>query len=103
MKRTPAVIDKNGTGSKINSFMKKQNLQPRDIQYYLGLTCVQTVYRWLDGINIPTVDNLYALSQLFDINVDEMLAGNRKRKPGMYLWRMKYRIILYEETFYETI
>ena len=99
MKKDMAVIDKKGTGYKISNFMKKQNLRPADIQNYLGLTCVQTVYRWLDGINIPTVDNLYALSQLFGVKMDDMVAGNRKRKAAQYLYRMKHRIIVYDKTF----
>ena len=28
---------------------------------------------------MPTVDNLYALSELFQVSMDEMLCGNRKR------------------------
>lgn len=72
------VIDKKRTAERIKSFMRYNRLKPTDIQHYLGLTCVQTVYRWLDGVNIPSVDNLYALSQLFGVMVDDMLAGHRR-------------------------
>lgn len=72
------VIDKKQTAERLKSFMRYHNLKPADIQSYLGLACVQTVYRWFDGINIPSIDNLYALSQLFGVKVDDMLAGDRK-------------------------
>lgn len=72
------VIDKKRTAERIKLFMYCNCLKPADIQKYLGLTCVQTVYRWLDGINIPSIDNLYALSQLFGVKIDDMLAGDRK-------------------------
>lgn len=28
---------------------------------------------------MPTIDNLYALSELFQIPIDEMVCGNRKK------------------------
>lgn len=70
------TIDRTRTGKRILFWMKINNLTPRDIQNYLSLSCVQTVYRWLDGSNIPTIDNLYALSRLFRINVNAMIVGD---------------------------
>ena len=60
--------------------MDRANLKPADIQRYLGLTCVQTVYRWLDGTNIPTIDHLYALSCLLGVRVDDMIIEVKKEK-----------------------
>ena len=57
--------------------MDARGLSAKDVQEYLGLGCVQSVYRWLDGINMPTIDNLYALSELFQLPIDEMVRGNR--------------------------
>lgn len=76
--KTPPIIDKIGTATKIRYLMEQNCLKPTDIQSYLGLTCVQTVYRWLEGINIPAIDNLYSLSQLFGVKIDDMIAGNRE-------------------------
>ena len=59
------VIDKKKTAERISAIMKVYGKTPADIQNYLKLSCVQTVYRWLEGVNIPSIDNLYALSQLF--------------------------------------
>ena len=55
--------------------MEKRGMSPADIQIYLDLSCVQTVYRWLDGTNIPSVDNLYALSCLLRVDMDRLVAG----------------------------
>ena len=46
--------------------MKQQNITVKQIQEYLNLSCVQGIYHWLDGTSMPTVDNLYALSELFE-------------------------------------
>ena len=72
------VIDKRRTAKYIRFFMYCAGLKPTDLQEYLGLTCVQTVYRWLDGTNIPSIDNLYALSRLFGVKIDDMLAEEGK-------------------------
>lgn len=67
------VIDPRATAKKIRWYMERAGLKPTDIQRYLRLSCVQTVYRWLDGTNIPTVDHLYALSRIFRIRTDDMI------------------------------
>lgn len=58
--------------------MDKRDLAVKDVQHYLGLGSVQSVYHWLNGVSLPSVDHLYALSQLFQVPVDEMLCGNRR-------------------------
>lgn len=70
-------IDKRETGIKLRRIMDKQGITVKDVQRYLGLGSVQSVYHWLNGISMPTVDNLYALSELFGVSVDAMLCGNR--------------------------
>lgn len=38
---------------------------------------MQSVYRWTDGINMPSLDNLYALSELLQVPIDAIVSGNR--------------------------
>ena len=72
------TIDKRATGINLRKLMDERDVTAKDVQQYLGLGCVQSVYRWLDGISMPTVDNLYALSELFRIPIDAIVCGNRK-------------------------
>ena len=71
------LINKRETGINLRRFMDKRGLTAKDVQEYLGLGCVQSVYRWIDGINMPTIDNLYALSELFQVPIDAIVRGNR--------------------------
>ena len=71
------LINKRETGVNLRRIMDMRGITPKDVQEYLGLGCVQSVYRWLDGINVPTVDNLYALSELFHVPMDALVCGNR--------------------------
>lgn len=32
---------------------------------------------WLNGLSMPTIDNLYALSELFQMPIDDLVCGNR--------------------------
>ncbi len=76
------VIDKKATGVNIRRTMDKNNYSVRDLQAHLGLNSLQSIYHWLNGICLPTVDNLYALSGLFHTPVDDLLCGSRPSYTG---------------------
>ena len=71
------LINKQETGVNLRRIMDMRGIAPKDVQEYLGLGCVQSVYRWIDGVNMPTIDNLYALSELFQVPIDAIVRGNR--------------------------
>lgn len=75
------TIDKKRTGMHLRRIMDERGLSVKDVQQYLGLGSVQSVYHWLNGLSMPTIDNLYALSELFQMSVDDMLCGNRRYVP----------------------
>lgn len=97
MKRKYPVIDIYRTGQNIKKIMQLKGLTVKDIQEYLELSTPQSIYHWFDGRNLPTLDNLYALSDLFHLPVDILLKGNRKFKyePGEEAFY--YRTITYYE------
>ena len=72
------IINLKETGINLRRTMDKRGITPKDIKEYLNLTSVQSVYNWCSGINMPTIDNLYALSQWFGIPIDAIICGNRK-------------------------
>lgn len=96
------IINKQCTAQKIKSFMVRNNLKPTDIQSYLNLTCVQTVYRWLEGVNIPTIDHLYALSQLFKVKIDDLIVGSRSNSSSIRADGLKHRLVAYYDSQHGT-
>lgn len=66
-------IDTYATGKRIESFMKSQELSVSEVQHFLGLSAPQAVYKWLQGKNLPSIDNLLALSKLFATSIDEII------------------------------
>ena len=71
------LINKRETGVNLRRIMDMRGVTPKDVQEYLGLGCVQSVYRWVDGVNMLTIDNLYALSELLQVPIDAIVCGNR--------------------------
>ncbi len=78
MKMQYPVIDITKTGQNIKWLMQLKGFTVKDIQEFLGLSAPQSIYHWFDGRNLPTIDNLYALSELFQVPIDAMLVGNRR-------------------------
>lgn len=60
--------------------MRMKGLTVKDVQEYLKLSAPQSIYHWFAGRNLPTVDNLYALSELFCVPMDMLVCGNRKKE-----------------------
>ena len=74
------IIDRKRTGIRLRRIMDERGLSVKDVQQYLELGSVQSVYHWLNGLSMPTIDNLYALSELFQMPIDDLVCGNRDRK-----------------------
>ena len=72
------TINLKETGINLRRIMDKRGITPKDIKEFLNLGSIQTVYNWCNGLNMPTIDNLYALSQLLQVPIDEIICGNRK-------------------------
>ncbi|MEE3312617.1 MAG: helix-turn-helix transcriptional regulator [Treponema sp.] len=73
------VPDLRATGEKIKLLMDAGGISVRDLQSFFGFEHPQAVYAWLNGRNLPTVDNLLVLSELFDVTIDEIV---RKKFVG---------------------
>ena len=66
-------IDMCGTGNQIALLRDQIGLTNQDIADYLGFTSRNTVYRWLHGETLPTVDHFVMLSELFHVSVDDLI------------------------------
>ena len=71
------LINREETGRHIKTVMEECGLTALDVQKYLSLSCVQSIYHWFYGTSLPSMDNLYALSELFMIPMDALICGDR--------------------------
>lgn len=68
------MIDLKKTGKKIRARIKEKGLDAHKIADQL---CVKpiTVYKWMEGFNIPNIDSLLSLAHLLDCKIDDLLEG----------------------------
>ncbi len=81
-----AVLNAKRTGERIKELRKENGLTVEEVSRYMGFESVQAVYKWQRGDSLPSIDNLYALSQLFRTPVDDILCGDREEdfsSPGL--------------------
>ena len=71
--KTFPVIDLAATGSNIRRLRLARGLTVRDLQSYFGFEEPRAIYKWQKGESLPTVDNLYALGNLFEVPMDQIL------------------------------
>lgn len=71
--KTFPVIDLVATGDNIRRLRLERGLTVRDLQSYFGFEEPQAIYKWQRGASLPTVDNLYALGNLLEVPMDQIL------------------------------
>lgn len=67
------VIDMHTTGTHIKELMDAREVTVQDVQKAMGLAAPQAVYRWLCGSNLPSVDNLFALSRYLNVQMEDVI------------------------------
>lgn len=76
------ILDAKATGARIKELRILRHLKVEDVAHYMGFESEQAVYKWQRGDSLPTVDNLYALSFLFETTVDDILRGSKGKDDG---------------------
>lgn len=66
-------IDTIATGQNIDKLRKAIGLSVKDMQMIFGFTTPQSIYKWLHGESIPTIDNLVILAMILNVTLDEII------------------------------
>ena len=72
-KKSFPMIDLVATGNNIRRLRLERGLTVRDLQSYFGFEEPRAIYKWQKGESLPTVDNLYALGNPFEVPMDQIL------------------------------
>lgn len=70
---TIPAIDMVKTGKNIVELRKKAGLSVRDLQNAFGFGTPQAIYKWQQGMALPTIDNLVFLAALLGVKIDDVL------------------------------
>ena len=77
MAKNIIVLDVILTGKKIHDVIHESGFTVKEIQGMLDLSCPQPIYRWMHGNTLPSVDNLYRLSRILKMHMEDMLVERR--------------------------
>lgn len=67
------TIDMLMTGQLIKRLVSERGYSVSEVQERLGLSCPQPIYRWYKGQNIPSVDNLFIMSRMLGLHMEDLL------------------------------
>lgn len=67
-------ISKKQTGMQIRQMMIDRGITVTQLQNWLEIDSCQAVYKWLHGVNLPSVSHLHGLSQILGVKIEEILA-----------------------------
>ena len=68
------VVNLKQTGQNICFLREQSGISVKELQLLLGFATPQAIYKWQHGDSLPTVDNLVALSAIFSVPIDSILA-----------------------------
>lgn len=61
------------TGQLIKRLVSEAGYSVSEVQNRLGLSCPQPIYRWYKGKTLPSVDNLFMLSSMLGLHMEDFL------------------------------
>ena len=71
------VIDMARTGQNIVRLRKQAGLSVRDLQDIFGFATPQAIYKWQQGVALPTIDNLVVLAAVLQVRLDDILVTDK--------------------------
>lgn len=69
------VLDMAGTRRNLTEIMKEKKISAAQIAEKLDIH-VQSVYKWKQGVSMPTLDNLIPLCEFLQVSLDNFIATN---------------------------
>lgn len=70
------TIDMEATGANIKTLMKAKGLKVKDIQNLLGFGTPQSIFKWMRGETMPSLDNLVILAHILEVSIDRIIITN---------------------------
>ena len=76
-------MDQEKVGKFIKKLRKNNNLTQQELAEKLSVT-YQAVSKWENGKSIPDISTLKLISELFNVNIEELLDGNKSKKKSFF-------------------
>jgi transcriptional regulator with XRE-family HTH domain len=73
---TAPTINMTATGSNIKSLIKANGLKVAEIQAVYGFNTPQSIFKWMRGEAMPSIDNLVILAHILGVSIDRIIIIN---------------------------
>lgn len=70
------AINMTATGSNIKTLIKAKGIKVTELQNILGFNTPQSIFKWMRGESIPSIDNLVILAHILNVTIDEIIILN---------------------------
>lgn len=74
------IVDLKATGENIIRLREERGLTVKELQEMFGFATPQSIYKWQQGQAMPTVDNLFTLSEIFGVSIEDIVVVNKLEK-----------------------
>lgn len=68
-------IDMERTGERIKRLCYEKGLTVKELQKRLRIGSFQSIYAWFAGKCLPNLDNMYRLSRILGVSMDDIIVG----------------------------
>lgn len=85
-----ARISKAETGKNIRRLLAEYGITVRDVQEELELDSPQSVYKWLNGKALPSLENLMILGSMLDMPMEKILVTEGTEDKEVLERRMRW-------------
>ena len=70
------ILSLEATGKNIKQLRIERGISVKELQGILGFDNPQAIYNWERGRNMPSIDNLLILSEVFKVSINTIVGTN---------------------------
>ena len=90
------VVSIKRTGERLKAIREQKGISKDSVQRMLKLTHLNPINEWERGAHLPSIDNLVALAQIYDVKLDDMIILS-KDEPVHILDFENFELCVFEE------
>lgn len=92
-------VSKSETGKRIRKLMLRSGVTVRELQEEMELESPQSVYKWINGKALPSIENLLILGKMLNMPVESIVVLEEKDREQIRNWKKKHPPVIMASYF----